>query len=253
MSNNTGATRVHFRELENGCFSDPNPMRFRRPMTACEIPDARFDGLWRRCVKSAVCVRADAVQADLRRRLGGPDRRFHNLHHIHDCLHRFDEVAPFLCDRDAVEVALWFHDAVYEPSDPENERRSAALFLADSAGANPVFRRRVCGLVLATRHQGPALTSDRRFIEDIDLAGFAAPWDAFMHEGELLREEFGAQPDDRYYSGQVAFLDRLKRRPWFFATEYFRERYESKAQQNLDRLLALRADQGYRPAPAQSA
>ena len=51
-----------------------------------------------------------------RRRLGGDDRRFHNLQHIDDCLHRFDEVAPLLDDRDAVEMALWCHDAVYVPA-----------------------------------------------------------------------------------------------------------------------------------------
>ena len=111
-----------------------------------------------------------------------------------------------------------------------------------------MFRRRVCGLILATRHQGESHSNDRRFIEDIDLAGFGASWEEFMREGDLLREEFAAQADDRYYTGQVCFLAGLKRRPWFFATEYFRRRYEAKAQENLDRLLALRAKQGYRPA-----
>jgi len=187
------------------------------------------------------------VQAELRRRLGGADRRFHNLHHIHDCLRRFDEVASLLGDADAVELALWFHDAVYVPSDPQNERLSAELFLAHSKGMDPVFRRRVCGLILATRHQTESRTDDRRFIEDIDLAGFGASWETFMREGDLLREEFAAQPDEKYYTGQVCFLARLKRRQWFFSTDYFRERYEAKAQENLKRLLEVRAEQGYSP------
>ena len=222
----------------------------RRPIHRGEIPSGRFDALWRRAVSSPDSVAADEVQADLRRRLGEPARRFHNLHHIHDCLRRFDEVASLLSDPDAVEIALWFHDAVYVPSDPENERHSARLFLAQSKGANPVFRRRVCRLILATRHQTPSHGNDRRFIEDIDLAGFGEPWEKFMREGDLLREEFAAQPDAKYYTGQVGFLARLKRRPWFFATDYFRERYEAKAQANLDHLLALRAKQGYRAAVA---
>jgi predicted metal-dependent HD superfamily phosphohydrolase len=217
-------------------------------MNASEIPSARFDALWRRCVASADSVPADDVQADLRRRLGAPDRRFHNLQHLRNCLVRFDEVESLLSDRDAVEVGLWFHDAVYEPSDAENERRSAKLFLAQSRGANPVFRRRVCGLILATRHQGESHSSDRRFIEDIDLAGFGAPWEEFMHEGALLREEFAAQTDAQYHAGQVCFLERLKQRPWFFATDYFRDRYEEQAQDNVDRLLALLLKKGYRSA-----
>lgn len=223
-------------------------MRVRRPMSTSEVSRARFDALWRRCVASPKSLASGEVHADLLRRLGGPDRHFHNLHHVRDCLHRFDEVASLLVDRDAVEIALWFHDAVYEPSDADNERRSAELFLAASKGADPAFRRRVCGLILATRHHGDAHSNDRRFIEDIDLAGFGAPWEAFMRQGHLLREEFAAQTDEQYHAGQVVFLERLKQRPWFFATEYFRDRYEAKARDNLDRLLALLANQGHPPA-----
>ena len=223
------------------------PARVRRSNSR-EFPKARWDDLWRRCAGSSGSAPPDIVQDDLRRRLGGSDRRFHNLHHIYDCLRRFDEVASLLFDRDAVELALWFHDAVYTPSDPENERLSAELFLTHSKGADPVFRRRVCALILATRHQTESHSHDRRFIEDIDLAGFGSPWEEFMREGDLLREEFAAQSDEKYYTGQVCFLARLKRRRWFFATEYFRSRYESQAQANLDRLLALRAVQRYRPS-----
>src|SRR5215212_5638745 len=135
-------------------------------MNTSETGSVRFEALWRRCVSSTESVAAGEVYADLHRRLGGPDRRFHNLNHIRDCLRRFDEVASLLDDRDAVEVGLWFHDAVYRPGDAQNERHSAELFLEMSKGANPVFRRRVCGLIMATRHQGLAHSHDRRFIED---------------------------------------------------------------------------------------
>ncbi len=205
----------------------------------------QFEALWRRCAPAATAASAADVHADLRRRLGGPDRRFHDLRHIEDCLRRFAEVAPLLEDPDAVELALWFHDAVYVPSDPDNERNSVRLYLAQSTGAAPAFRRRVCGLILATRHRGKSYGNDRRFIEDIDLAGFAAPWEEFMRHGGLLREEFSAQTDAQYLSGQVRFLEGLRQRPWFFSTGYFRDRHEAKAQSNLARLLAQLAAQGY--------
>jgi predicted metal-dependent HD superfamily phosphohydrolase len=201
--------------------------------------DARqFAALWGRHMASAGSVTPAQAHGDLCRRLDGPDRRFHNLNHIQDCLHRFDEVASLLVDPDAVEIAIWFHDAVYVPSDAENERLSAELFLAQSPGAEPAFRRRVCGLILSTRHQRPARSHDRRFIEDIDLAGFGASWEEFMRHGALLREEFAAQSDAEYRAGQVAFLRRLEQRRWFFSTAYFRDRYESRARENLERLLS---------------
>jgi len=210
--------------------------------------DARFDALWHRRMRCPPSPEAAAVGTELRGLLGAPDRHFHNLDHIRDCLRHFDEVAPLLADPDAVELALWFHDAIYVPGDPTNERRSAELFLRRSAGATPSLRRRVCGLILATRHAYVARTSDRRFIEDIDLAGFGASWDTFMHYGDLLRREFAQQSDTQYYDGQVAFLEMLARRPVFFATDYYRERYEAHARENLQRLLALRRAEGYGPA-----
>ncbi len=206
---------------------------------------ARFAALWRRCVAAPPSPDAGAVYADLRGRLDGVDRRFHNLGHIADCLQRFDEVAALVADRDAVEMALWFHDAVYVPGDPANERRSAELFLSVSQGAQPLFRRRVCALVLTTKRAWAPRGRDREFIDDIDLAGFGAPWDEFMRHGDLLREEFAAQSDDEYYTGQARFLDLLRRRKWFFATDYFRSRYEPTARANLDRLWAWLAERGY--------
>ena len=205
----------------------------------------RFAALWSRCVTSPPSSDAATVYADLARELGAPDRHFHTLAHIRDCLQRLDEVAPLLGRRDEVELGLWFHDAIYVPGDPNNERRSAELFLGFAAGAAPGFRQRVCRLILATRHLAPVQYDDRAFIVDIDLAGLGEPWDAFMHKGDLLRREFAGVSDDAYYGAQVVFLQRLVERRSLFATAYFRAAHESAARSNLQRLLALRATQGY--------
>ena len=50
-----------------------------------------------------------------------------------------------------------------------------------------------------------------------------------------------------YYRGLTAFLGMLRRRPRFFRTDYFAERYEKQAHANLDRLLADIAKQGHAP------
>jgi predicted metal-dependent HD superfamily phosphohydrolase len=219
-------------------------------LTTTDAGAARFAEVWERCVASPPSPSAKDVYGELRDRLGGNDRRFHNLGHIDECLRHLDRVAALVRDRDAVELALWFHDAEYSPGDATNERRSAELFVRLAPGASALLRRRVVGLILATRHRFPARTLDRRYIEDIDLIGFGAPWDKFMHNGDLLRNEFSSQSDQQYYAGQVAFLAMLERRPVFFLTDYFRTRYEAKAQENIRRLLALRASEGYVPTPS---
>jgi predicted metal-dependent HD superfamily phosphohydrolase len=217
-----------------------------RTMTAVDVGESRFTDLWRRRVASPPSPDGATVYADLRRRYTAPCRRYHNLGHIEDCLRRADEVASLLVDRDAVEFGLWFHDAVYDTGVTTNEWRSAELFLEVSAGAPFVFRHRVCGHILATRHRGTVVRgNDRCFLVDIDLSGFGAPWDEFLRNGALLREESADQPDARYHAGQVIFLSALQQRPHFFQTEYFRDRYEAVARANLDRLLDELRAMGY--------
>lgn len=148
-------------------------------------------------------------------------------------------------DPDAVELALWFHDAVYEMDCGTNEQRSAELFERLARGADPTFRRRVRGLIMATRHTGGERDNDRRFMVDIDLAGFGASWAEFMRTGTLLREESPAKTDAQYHRGQMCFLERLLRRRHFFATEYFRDRYEARARGNIRRLLEDLSRRGY--------
>jgi predicted metal-dependent HD superfamily phosphohydrolase len=46
----------------------------------------------------------------------------------------------------------------------------------------------------------------------------------------------------------VSFLRRLQRRRHFFATEYFRDRYEARARANLRRLIGDLVSRGYAPS-----
>lgn len=208
------------------------------PDRAGRATPERFAAVWGRCVRSQLSQGAAEVYADLAARLGEPGRHFHNLGHIDDCLRRFDGVASQLDDRDAVEIGLWFHDAVYVPGDPANERRSADLFLCHASGAHPRFRRRVEALILTTRRDRTPRGNDCKFIDDIDLAGFGSSWDEFMRNGALLRREFARQTDAEYNRGLAAFLSLLRRRRRFFRTDHFARRLETRARSNLDRLLA---------------
>ena len=216
-----------------------------RATHAATFGASRFERLWRRCIASPPSPSAAEVYAQLTRLLGASYRRYHTLEHIHDCLRRLDRVAALLDDPDAVELALWFHDAIYEMDSGTNEQKSVELFEKLAKGADPALRRRVCGLIMATRHRGGERNHDRRYMVDIDLAGFGASWDEFMRNGVLLREESPKKSDMQYHAGQVSFLRRLQRRRHFFATEYFRDRYEAKARANLRRLLDDLASRGY--------
>ena len=88
--------------------------------------------------------------------------------HISHCLHELAEARHLTNNRNEVEMALWFHDAIYDPKAKDNEKRSAELGrrIAIRAGLSEAFAQSVYFLILATRHHGAADGNDTRFFRD---------------------------------------------------------------------------------------
>jgi predicted metal-dependent HD superfamily phosphohydrolase len=190
---------------------------------------------------------AAVAWADLARCHGDPGRRYHTLAHVADCLAELDAV-PGLCDRpDTVELALWFHDAVYEPRATDNEARSAAL-LHDAAarlGLEPALAARAGALVMATAHLGgddrpPAsdIARDAAAIRDIDLAILGAPRDRFDAYETAVRREYVFLPDPDWRSGRSRVLKMFMDLPRIYLTDPFHDRLEARARGNLADALA---------------
>ncbi len=206
---------------------------------------ARFLALWGRCLAGET-VLAETVYASLVKLYNEPRRRYHTLNHIRHCLYEFDQAARLMDDPDAVEMALWFHDVIYQPGASDNEWRSAELFRHWSAGqAALTFQQQVHDLVMATTHREPPAEGDAQFVVDIDLSSFGLPWEACERDGGLIRAEFPEVADDEYYPGHLRFLRALYQRPTFFYTGWFQQRYESVARENVIRIIERLRARGY--------
>lgn len=199
----------------------------------------RFSALWQRCLSGGHAL-AESIYSQLVEYYKEPHRHYHTLNHIRHCLHESDRVVALMDDPDAVEMALWFHDAIYDSGALDNERRSADLFQQWSEGrAETVFRQRVDELIMVTTHRGAPepIQQDQRLIVDIDLSSFGLPWEAFERDGRNIRSECTNISDEAYYSGQLRFLLSLQSRPTFFLTEFFQHRYERIARDNIRRVI----------------
>ena len=206
---------------------------------------ARFTALWIRVMPGEYAM-AEAVYGRLSELYCEPHRHYHTLNHIRHCLREFDRAAALMADPNMVEMALWFHDAIYHPGARDNERRSADLFRQWTDGrADPVFQQRVDDLIMATTHREPPGRDDAGLVVDIDLSSFGLPWEIFERDGRLIRAEFAGVTDDQYYSGHLRFLRSLQDRPTVFSTEFFQQRYESVARENLAQIIADLHARGY--------
>jgi predicted metal-dependent HD superfamily phosphohydrolase len=139
-----------------------------------------------------------------------------------------------------IELALWFHDAIYDPRAADNERRSAEMavaMLADTSVSRASIDR-VASMILATTHATVSDDPDTRLCCDIDLAILGAVPARFDEYERQVREEYHWVPLVLYRHRRAALLSSFLARPQLYATAAVRERLESAARANLERSLA---------------
>jgi len=200
----------------------------------------RFQSLWQRCLNEGAADASAAIHQRMVNAYNEPQRHYHTLVHIDHCLSIFDQCKSLATNPDALEIAVWFHDVIFEPGKPDNEARSAELYQALSAQAhNTEFRELVGRLIMATLHDGRSLDdSDAGYMVDIDLSSFGLPWEDFWRDSQHLRKESADLSDAEYYRRQGDFQTCLLAKPRFYLTDYFCQRYEQQARDNLTRYFA---------------
>ena len=210
--------------------------------------EKRFHGLWSRCVKpGSDPAGADRAWKVLAQGYSEPHRHYHDIGHLKHCLHGLGLAATVAHDPATLELAIWFHDLVYDPGAKDNEERSAEVF-ASLVGPYMAPERvdRIRKLIMTTMHREQPEGGDERFIADIDLSSFAKPWPQFLTDGDNLRAEEPDRSDEDFYAAKIRFYRSLLQRRRIFNTVPFQLRYEAHARENIERYLALLAERGYR-------
>ena len=169
-----------------------------------------------------------------------PHRAYHNLRHISQMLHEFDAMRDQCDAPDTVELAIWYHDAVYESTRNDNEEQSAALAGNDlrTAGLPDETIEAVVDLILATKHSSAPTTRDARVLIDIDLSILGQPAQAFDEYERGIRREYAHVDEQAFRAGRAAILERFLARRNIFSTVQMREKYEASAGQNIRRSIA---------------
>lgn len=170
-------------------------------------------------------------------RYTAPDRYYHDIAHISVSLRELDEVRALAHDPDAVELAIWFHDCVYDATRLDNEEQSAVIArrALGEMGAPARLIETVCRLILATQHTTPPQSADEELLTDIDLAPLGASEEVFEANGHLIRREYAHLDEQSYARGRSAILRGFLSRPRIFYTEMFANRLERQARENLTR------------------
>ena len=194
-----------------------------------------FQQLWQRCLLDPTIDNSADIHQHLIDAYSEPQRVYHTLHHIQQCLSQFDKIRSLLQNADAVELAIWFHDVIYRPGAADNEQLSANQFMEMTSGLfDEVLRSTVSQHIMATLHCGEnADNPDTKYLVDIDLSSFGLPWPEFLRDSKCLREEMSHLSDEVFYRKQFEFQRNLLDQHRFFKSDYFYDNCEDQARKNL--------------------
>jgi pantetheine-phosphate adenylyltransferase len=172
---------------------------------------------------------------------GEQHRYYHTLQHIKNCLRELDNCRSQIYDPEAVEFAIWFHDAVYQIGGRTNEGQSAdiaKLHLLPYLASDKV--RYICTLIMHTMHEGHPVDNDAKILTDIDLAGFGYSERISRIFESLIRLEYKEFTNDSYYRGRLELLNKFsrKQRGNFYSSDHFLTLYEDMAQKNINREIS---------------
>jgi predicted metal-dependent HD superfamily phosphohydrolase len=135
----------------------------------------------------------------------------------------------------ALALAVWFHDAVYDPRAADNEEQSAAVAqrLLAPWVAPPVLAETARLILLTKRHETTPEDGPGHILLDADLAILGAGPAEYDCYAEAIRREYAWVPEADYRAGRKRVLERFLLRPRLYYTDRMRARAEAPARENL--------------------
>ena len=172
-----------------------------------------------------------------------PDRHYHNLEHLAEVFKVVERLSGGVEDPNALHLAVWFHDAVYDSRAKDNERRSGdlAVDLLGPIGVPSSAIERIVNMIWATAHIAdghPPAGRDTQVLLDADLAILGASEVRYARYAADIRKEYAWVPEADYRKGRASVLERFLAAPRIYHTPIMFEEGEQQARRNLREELA---------------
>ena len=202
---------------------------------------------------------AENVWQVLETRYGEEQRHYHNIHHIRALLRHSVKYADRISDKEAVDLAIYFHDVVYDPKSKTNEEDSADLFVnLCSPHINSTLCEKVRQYIIETKKHDVSLSDDNdlKLFIDMDMSILGVHPTQYAIYSQQIRQEYEFVPEADYCRGRAAVLESFLQpstieiaqpqtisstesvpaqgnKKYIFATELCRSLWEEQARRNL--------------------
>lgn len=172
---------------------------------------------------------------DLKKHYSESHRAYHNMSHIWSLLHISQVYQKHVIDPITLQLAIWYHDIIYNPLKKNNEQKSADYFKKlFSQFLNEKQLLEVDNMIVSTAKHMPISDShDLSLLLDFDLAILSTESSIYKAYSEAIRKEYWIYPDFLYHKGRRKVLKHFLERPQIYFNGFFREKNEKQARENL--------------------
>jgi len=173
-------------------------------------------------------------------------RFYHNFYHIK---HMIEVILPLrskIKDWDSLIFSIFFHDYVYKPEkNYPNEEKSALYAKAWLLSLNIPNKRlkKIDKWILLTKYnekeEKEEYDEDLFFLIDADLSQLGYPWITYELNSFLIKQEYNHLTEKEWINGRIQFLKSMLNRETIFLTDYFSEKFEKTAKENIQKELMI--------------
>ncbi len=155
----------------------------------------------------------DETFGELAMRYSDASRHYHNLVHIQNVLETVDNLASIAPNFNAVKLAAWLHDVIYDSKAADNEERSAE-YANDLCDKLSIPGGNVVGaLILKTKTHDAGSDVDAQVLLDADLAILGSDEATYGNYAESIRLEYAWVPEPQYRTGRAQVLQKFLAKP----------------------------------------
>lgn len=172
---------------------------------------------------------------DLIDRYSESHRHYHNLEHITILFNLAS--AHGLRLTIPQQMAIWYHDCVYDPKRKDNETQSCEVLLKHHDTDPHGFLNRAICIIMDTKTH-TSNDHESQTVLDLDLAGLGFDYETYQYTTSLIRKEYEHLSNEEWLAGRKLFLNNLLSRDHIFYTPWARDFYETKARRNIERELS---------------
>lgn len=168
-------------------------------------------------------------------------RYYHTLVHLENLLFQLSQVKTEINSWNTILFTLFYHDVIYNSLKSNNEEKSTefAIERMQLLYVPKEIIKRCENHILATKHHKVSEDTDTNYFTDADLAILGSNWETYEQYYKNVRKEYAVYPSLVYNPGRKKALKHILTMDNIFKTEYFHQKFEKAARENIQREIDL--------------